>query len=107
MNGTTFLSRITAWRGFLLLLIIVGAVMTINGLANPRLDRLNRIGFLIFGLWAALVGAMSWLAIASTKFKGPLGKAGLSVELRAMPTWAWIFNLAMTVLAIAIFVVVR
>jgi hypothetical protein len=107
MNTSTFLSRITAWRGFLLLLMLVGALMTINGLANPGLTRTNRIGFLVFGLWAALVGLMSLLARASSQFKGPVGKVGLSEELRAMPAWAWIFNIAMTVLAFVIFLIAR
>lgn len=100
------LSWLPGWLGFLLL-ILVGLAMTINGVANSGLDGSNRLGFLVFGIAAVLIGVFSWIAGANSKIKGREGKVGVKVGVTDMPWWAWIVNIGILVVAILIFVIGR
>jgi hypothetical protein len=106
MNTATFLSWIPGWLGFLVL-ILVGAAMVINGGANQGLDATNRLGFIVFGLCALLIGAFSWIVGASSKIRGRVGKVGARVAIQDMPWWAWVVDLGLLVTAIAIFLAAR
>jgi hypothetical protein len=106
MTTATIASRIPGWLGFLVL-ILVGAAMTLNGIANSGLDPTNRLGFLVFGFCVALIGTVSWIAAASSKITGRVGKVGADVGIRDMPWWAWVIDAGVLVLAIVIFVVAR
>ncbi len=106
MTTATIASRIPGWLGFLGL-ILVGVAMTLNGALNRGLDPTNRLGFLAFGLAAALIGAFSWIAAASSKIKGRAGKVGVDVAIRDMPWWAWVVDVGLLGLAIVIFLAAR
>jgi len=106
MNTATFLSWIPGWLGFLLL-ILVGGAMTINGGANPGLDAANRLGFIVFGLCAVLIGAFSWIAGGTSKIKGREGKVGVRVGVQDLPWWAWVVDIGLLVVAIVIFLAAR
>ncbi len=106
MTTASIASRIPGWLGFLAL-ILVGVAMTINGFANGGLDPTNRLGFLVFGFCAALIGAVSWIAAANSKIVGRTGKVGPDVAIRDMPWWAWLLDAGLLGLAIVIFLVAR
>jgi putative Mn2+ efflux pump MntP len=106
MNASQFLSWIPGWLGFLLL-ILVGVAMLINGIANPDLDHVNRVGFIVFGICALLVGAFSWIAGATSKIKGREGKVGVRVGVGDMPWWAWIVDVAIVVISVVIFIALK
>jgi hypothetical protein len=106
MTTASISSRIPGWLGFLAL-IAVGAAMTLNGVVNRGLDPTNRLGFLVFGLCAAAIGAVSWIAAASSELKGRVGKVGADVGIRGMPWWTWVVNVGLLGLAIVIFIAAR
>lgn len=106
MTTASIASRVPGWVGFLAL-ILVGVAMTINGFANRGLDPTNRLGFLVFGFCVALIGAVSWIAAASSKIVGRTGKVGPDVSIRNMPWWAWVVDVGLLGLAIVIFLVAR
>lgn len=106
MNLSKFLSWIPGWLGFLLL-ILVGLAMTINGLANPGLDPVNKLGFIVFGICAVLVGTFSWIAGGTSKIKGREGKVGVRVAAGDMPWWAWVVDIALVVICVVIFMAAK
>ena len=106
MNTATITSRIPGWIGFLLL-IMVGTAMTLNGIANHGLDRTNHLGFIVFGLCAVLIGAISWLIGANSEVKGRTGKVGVDVAVQDMPWWVWAVDIGVLALGIVIFVAAR
>jgi|SoiMethySBSTD1v2_1073268.scaffolds.fasta_scaffold3830787_1 hypothetical protein len=109
MDFKKLLAWIPGWLGFLLL-IIVGVAMFLHGSVNPlgaNLDHANRAGFIIFGLAAALVGVVSWVAGATSKIDGRVGTVGVLVSAKDLPIWAWLADVGTVVLAIVLFVVIR
>ncbi|HUP20564.1 MAG TPA: hypothetical protein VM778_11495 [Gemmatimonadota bacterium] len=104
MNLSKFLSWIPGWVGFLLL-ILVGVAMTINGLVNKNLTPDNELGFILFGITAVVIGAFSWIAGATSEIKGRVGKVGALVEVKDMPWWAWLVDIALVIVSVVIFVV--
>lgn len=95
-----FLSWIPGWLGFLLL-IIVGIVMVIVGIvASPPEAKL---GFIDFGICAAVVGAFSWIAGGTSEIKGRVGKVGVKVAVTDMPWWAWLVDVILVVIAVVVF----
>lgn len=106
MNFTTFLSWIPGWLGFLLL-ILVGLAMTINGLANSDLDSVNKLGFILFGITAILIGVFSWIAGATSKITGREGTVGVRVAVTDMPWWAWLVNIGILTISVVIFLIAK
>lgn len=104
--GSSFLSWIPGWLGFLLL-ILVGVAMLINGIANPNLDATNQLGFIIFGLCAIVVGTVSWAAGGTSKIKGREGKVGVRVAVQDVPAWAWVVDVLSVGVAVVLFVLLR
>jgi uncharacterized membrane protein YdcZ (DUF606 family) len=104
MNASTVLSWIPGWLGFLAL-ILVGGAMTINGAVNKGLDPANKLGFIVFGICAVLVGAFSWIAGGTSKIKGREGTVGVKVAVQDLPWWAWIVDVGLVGIAILIFMV--
>ncbi len=106
MDLAKLLSWIPGWLGFLLL-ILVGLAMTLNGAANSNLDSVNRLGFLVFGICAILIGVFSWIAGGTSKVKGREGTVGVKVAASDMPWWAWLVDVGVLVISILIFVIGR
>lgn len=106
MDLSRFLSWIPGWLGFLAL-IVVGVAMTINGIANPGLDATNRLGFIDFGICAAVIGTFSWIAGGTSKIKGREGAVVVKVAVHDLPWWAWLVDLGVLLLAIVVFIASR
>jgi hypothetical protein len=99
------LSWIPGWLGFLLL-IIIGLLMAIHGIFNPlgvAFTHGNRVGFIVFGLCALLVGAFSWIAGGTSQVKGKEGKVGVKVGIGDLPWWGFVVDTGLIVLAIVLF----
>ncbi len=100
------LKYIPGWLGFLGL-IIIGTAMTLNGAINPfNADSTNQAGFIIFGICAVLIGVLSWIFGATSKIKGREGTVGIKVEVGNMPWYAWVVDLGILGVSIALFFIV-
>ncbi len=109
MTQDNILSKIPAWAGFLAL-IVIGALMLIHGAANPlkaSLDHANKVGFIIFGLCALLIGAVSWIVGATSKIKGREGKVGVKVAITDMPWYGWVADVGVLVVSIVLFLAIK
>ncbi|HWU90463.1 MAG TPA: hypothetical protein VN253_24530 [Kofleriaceae bacterium] len=89
-------------------LIIIGALMLIQGAANPlrvSLTHANKVGFIVFGLCALLIGAVSWILGGTSKIKGREGVVGVKVALDDLPWYGWVTDGGVLTLSIVLFVV--
>lgn len=109
MNAKELLSWIPGWIGFLAL-IIIGTLMAVHGIFNPlgaTLDHANRLGFILFGLCALVVGAFSWIAGGTSEVKGREGKVGVKVAITDLPWWAFVVDGGVVLLAIILFLALK
>ena len=109
MTQDNILSKIPAWVGFLAL-IVIGSLMLIHGAANPlkvSLDHPNKVGFIVFGLCALLIGAVSWIVGATSKVEGREGKVGVKVAITDLPWYGWVVDVGVLVLSIVLFMVIK
>lgn len=104
MDFKKLLSYIPGWIGFLAL-IIVGALMFLNGVIEPfgALDHRNKAGFIIFGLCALLIGAASWIIGGTSQIKGREGKVGVKVRIQDLPWWGYLVNGGILLVAIIVY----
>ncbi len=100
------LAKIPAWLGFLLM-IIIGVVMLINGLANPSLDNPNQVGFIVFGICSVVIGVFSWIVGGTSEITGRTGKVGYQVALTDLPWWGWLVDIIVLIVSIILFVVLK
>src|SRR5262245_35799868 len=103
MSLNNLASKIPASLGFILL-IVVGALMFIHGAFDPlnvQPSHADKAGFIIFGLGAAAIGAVSLILRAKSKVAGPQG-VGAKVNLAGMPWYGWAINGATLALSIVL-----
>lgn len=106
MDFKKFLTWIPGWLGFLAL-ILVGILMTLNGLIEPfgPLDHKNKIGFIVFGISAILIGSASWIIGGTSEIKGRTGKVGVLVAIGDLPWWGYLVDGGILVTAIVLYAV--
>lgn len=106
LSASRILSWIPGWLGFLLL-ILVGIAMVLNAIINDGLDHVSWLGFLVFGLCAIIIGAFSWIVGATSTIEGRVGKVGVLVGVHDLPWWGWVVDLAVLVISIALFFILK
>ena len=104
MDFKKLIAWIPGWLGFLAL-IIVGVLMTLNGLIEPfgALDHKNKVGFIVFGICAILIGSASWIIGGTSEIKGRTGKVGVLVSISDLPWWAYLVDGGILVTAIVLY----
>ena len=108
MDFSKLLSYIPGWLGFLGL-IIIGLLMFLNGLIEPfgPLDHPNKLGFILFGLCALLIGALSWIIGGTSEIKGREGTVGIKVRIQDLPWWGYLIDGSILLVSIVLFLVLR
>lgn len=105
MTLDNVLSKIPAWIGFVIL-IVVGTAMFLHGALNPfdvQMSDGDRAGFIVFGLAAIAIGVFSLLVRGRSKVADRSGTAGAMVGLQSLPWWAWLVNAGICGLSVALF----
>jgi hypothetical protein len=109
MDLKEFLSWIPGWLGFLAL-IVVGVLMAVHGIFNPlgaALGHSARLGFILFGLCAAVVGAASWIIGGTSQIKGREGVVGVKVSLGDLPWWGYLVDAGVIALAVILYLALK
>ncbi len=106
MDFSKLLSYIPGWIGFLAL-IIIGLLMFLNGVIEPfgPLDHPNKVGFIVFGLAALLIGAASWIIGGTSQIRGRTGTVGVLVRIQDLPWWGYLVDGGILVAAIVLYFV--
>ena len=96
MDFQRIMSYIPGWVGFLAL-IIIGLLMFLNGVIEPfgALDHKNKVGFIVFGLCALLIGTASWIIGGTSTVKGRVGKVGVLVQIQDLPWWGYLVDVVL------------
>jgi hypothetical protein len=84
--------------------------MAIHGIFNPlgvTFTHGNRVGFIVFGLCALLVGAFSWIVGATSQVKGREGTVGVKVAISDLPWWGFLVDAGLVVVAIVLFLTLK
>jgi len=104
MDFSKLLSYIPGWIGFLAL-IIIGLLMFLNGVIEPfgPLDHPNKVGFIVFGLAALLIGAASWIIGGTSQIRGRTGTVGVLVRIEDLPWWGYLVDGGILVAAIVLY----
>jgi hypothetical protein len=104
MDFSKLLSYIPGWIGFLAL-IIIGLLMFLNGVIEPfgALDHANKVGFIVFGLAALLIGVASWVIGGTSQIKGRTGKVGVLVRIQDLPWWCYLVNGGILLIAVVLY----
>lgn len=89
------LSWIPGWLGFLLLILLGTAAILLEAFASWPGTGWGYVG----GAWAVVVPALFWISGATSTIEGRVGTVGVLVSVSDIPTWAWIVNTVLTVVA--------